>query len=134
MSLIASYIALAVLVLKTFFDLILNRWIFDRSIEKGENDLDALKKRNERGNWSSTAAFAAMSISIMLTIGGTMSDDIKKDSEMTKDALQDHANRIKKIENTIWPPDTGGDYGSPVPNGPWDPVGMQTIKMISKMS
>jgi len=128
-SLVASYIAIAVLILKSGFDLWLNRFLFDREIEKGGDSLDALEKRNNRAKLTSTAAFAAMSLSIIIAIGATMKDSNEsatiEDIKRLENSLSKHATRLKKIEAVIWPPTETGDYGSPTPTGPWDPVGMQ---------
>lgn len=128
-SLLANYIAIGVLVLKSVFDLWINRCIFNWKISKGTDRLAALEERYARANWTSTVAFAAMSLSIILSIGGTMEDESNRPSSQDiaslQQALIEHSSRLKKIEDVIWPPTEGGDYGSPVPTGPWDPVGME---------
>lgn len=129
-SLIANYIAIGVLILKSGFDLFFNRYLFDKEIENGSDSLDALERRNKRGNLTSTIAFAAMSISIILAIGGSMADAnenaTKKDIENLQELIAQHNKRLKKIEDFLWPPSEPGDYGSRTPNGPWDPVDIQS--------
>lgn len=57
-----------------------------------------------------------------------MSDENNGNNEAIKNTLLEHASRIQMIENTIWPPETGGDYGSPVPPRPNSPGGLAGIQ------
>lgn len=128
-SLVANCIAIVVLILKSLFDLRINRWIFDVQIRRGADKLDALQQRNIRGSRTSAIAFAAMSLSLAFSIGGAMEDDRNRpdtrNSASLEQALSEHGARLKKIEDVLWPPTEGGDYGSPVPSGPRGPSGFE---------
>jgi hypothetical protein len=130
-SLLANYIAIVVLVLKSLFDLWGNRLIFDNQVAHGVDKLTALDKRNRRANITSAAAFAATALSIILSIGGTMNDKKDNTQETThfQTTLTDHQSRIELIEYAIWGSQNKG-FGNVVPsgpNGPFDPVGMENI-------
>ena len=128
-SLIANYIAFVILVLKSVFDLWVNRYLYNQEISGKVDSLIALNNRNRRGATTSAFAFAAMSLSVIFSIGGSMKDEASninaEEIASFQQVLVKHSDRLKLIENTIWPPTREGDYGSPVPDGPKGPSGVQ---------
>jgi DNA repair exonuclease SbcCD ATPase subunit len=134
MSIIGNIIAVLALAYKSLYDVYFNPRRFRTDLAKGVESVKALEDKNKRTSSSTTIAFAVTAISFALLVGADLvkSDDSKTDKETeVKQSLDDmqkslsnNDRRLKKIEDTLWPPQNPGTHGNPNPP-PYDPAGMQ---------
>jgi hypothetical protein len=134
LGLVGNIIAFLALGFKSVYDVYFNRKRFDSDIAEGLDSVEALRNRNKRGNTSTTVAFGITAISFALLIGADLMEKESSTEEklgvMTASlesvnlALERSDKRIKKIEDTLWPPQGPGTYGNPNPP-PYDPAGTQ---------
>jgi hypothetical protein len=132
LSLIGNSIAFVALACKTVYDLFINGRRYTKDVDGGMDDIAALKSKGKRNNTSTTLTFLFTTISFLFLIGA----DIMSKEGMFQDALgelgksldgldgslQTKEARLKRIEDTLWPPQDPGEYGKPTPP-PRDPSG-----------
>ena len=138
-ALLGNVIATLALVGTTFFELYWNPRRRALEEKKGADPLDALQRSKTRASRFAVIAFVALVISSITLIGDAMSSEEKDQHLQAKIQVleaqgKDYAGRLRKIEDTIWPPSPPGKYPiGPQPVPPYDPAGIAaTLDNIKK--
>jgi hypothetical protein len=143
LSLIGNIIAFVALACKSVYDLYFNGRKFRQDVAGGMDALDALKAKVKRNNTSTTLTFLVTTISFVWLIGadimskeGVFQESLGKLGRSLDDvdaSLQTKETRLKRIEDTLWPPEGPGTYGKPTPP-PRDPSGsVVSLEDLSKL-
>lgn len=124
LSIVAAGVALFVLLANTFFDLAFGKLYFDYQVRNGISAKSAFKKTRRRRDFVTIVAMLLMSASIFLTLMSDISEGEvdKNDQERIIGEIKYISERLKKIEDYLWPP-TKGQRGpfNPTDPPPYDP-------------
>jgi hypothetical protein len=124
LSIVATSIALFVLLANTVFDLAFGKLYFDHQVKKGAPAQSAFTKTRKRRDVVTIAAMLLMSASLLLTLTSDFSEAEMEqtDQEKIARAIEEMGGRLKKVEDYLWPP-TKGQRGpfNPTDPPPYDP-------------